>query len=156
MYSHCDILLAEQTKMLVKLFNYLQLFLCSLVESLFICLPFAFVLLEQGVQDLQGGRNVLRDNFCRIIHRKELVFIIRYQRLPSHRGSGNMKKLLPTLANRYSHNPSLEVIEQEDRNNITCNWINMSLVRQNPIKIALLCEMHKPNECDIKIDFTTG
>lgn len=94
------------------------LFVFPLVDFLFTCLLFAFVLVEEGVQDLQGGRDVQRDNICHIIHRIQLVFIIHHRHLPSYRGSENLKMLLPTLANKYSHNPSLKVIDQEDKNNI--------------------------------------
>lgn len=78
-------------------------------------LLFHFVLLEQGVEDLQGGADVLRDDICAIIHRKPLVLVIPHQPVP---GSENTEMLLPTLANKYSRNPSWEVTDREDKKSI--------------------------------------
>lgn len=78
-------------------------------------LLFPFVLLEQGVEDLQGGADVLRDDICAIIHRKPLVLVIPHQRVP---GSENTEMLLPTLANKYSRNPSCEVTDREGKKSI--------------------------------------
>lgn len=37
------------------------------------CLLFPLVFLEQGVEDLQGGSHVPRDDICGAIHRKQSV-----------------------------------------------------------------------------------